>query len=132
MEKNTRPHLYLLVPCAVCIPLLAGCSSPPAFELEPATAPMPKKWVESVESVPYVGEDAMGAPQPSPSPSLSPTPPSAPPPPLSRDLPYGIPVPGKRGLVRSPWSEQGFVDVSGMPPGIEAKCPYSGKVFLVP
>lgn len=46
--------------------------------------------------------------------------------------PYGTPVPGKPHLVRSPFSDQGFVDVSGHPPETEVKCPYTGKIFLVP
>lgn len=46
--------------------------------------------------------------------------------------PYGTPVPGKSNLVRSPFSDQGFVDVSGYPPETEVKCPYTSKVFLVP
>ena len=47
-------------------------------------------------------------------------------------LPYGIPVPGKNGLVKSPFSDQGLVDVAGSPAQSEVRCPYTGKVFLVP
>ncbi len=92
--------------------------------------------MSSVETVP---QNEMGSyeqtdtsPSPSPSPSQYGTTSVPPAQTRLRDLPYGTPVPGKKGLVKSPWSEQGFVDVTGMPPGIEAKCPYSGKVFLVP
>jgi hypothetical protein len=46
--------------------------------------------------------------------------------------PYGTPVPGKPQLVRSPFTDQGFVDVSGHPPETEVRCPYSGQIFLVP
>ncbi|MDP9004626.1 MAG: hypothetical protein M3N12_07530 [Verrucomicrobiota bacterium] len=50
-----------------------------------------------------------------------------------RDLPYGIPVPGKPGFVTSPFSPKlGYVDVRGFPSGTEVKDPYSGKVFLTP
>jgi hypothetical protein len=50
-----------------------------------------------------------------------------------KDLPYGVPVPGQPGYVISPYSPHaGYVDVTGMPAGIEAKDPYSEKIFLVP
>ena len=49
------------------------------------------------------------------------------------DLPYGIPVPGKQGLVTSPFSpDSGYIDVRGFPPGTEVKDPYTGKSFLTP
>jgi hypothetical protein len=48
-------------------------------------------------------------------------------------LPYGIPVPGKQGLVTSPFSQNsGYIDVSGIPPGTEVKDPYTGDIFLTP
>lgn len=53
--------------------------------------------------------------------------------PASREMPYGTPVPGKSGFVTSPHMPYaGYVDVRGFPPGTEVKCPYSGKIFLVP
>jgi hypothetical protein len=49
------------------------------------------------------------------------------------DLPYGSPVPGKPGLVTSPFaSDGGYVDVTGFPPGTAVEDPYTGKVFLTP
>ena len=48
-------------------------------------------------------------------------------------LPYGTTVADQPGMVRSPYNPKGgLVDVTGMPPGIEVKDPYSSKVFLVP
>jgi hypothetical protein len=50
-----------------------------------------------------------------------------------RDAPYGIPVPGRKGFVTSPFApDAGYVDVRSFPPGTEVKDPYSGKVFRTP
>jgi hypothetical protein len=59
---------------------------------------------------------------------------SAPKPKPSEDsnLQFGIPVPGKEGLVYSPYYSGGYVDVKGMPPGSKARCPYTKKIFRVP
>ena len=46
--------------------------------------------------------------------------------------PYGIPVPGRPGLVWSPYTRDKYVDVEGFPPGTEVTDPYTGKTFLVP
>src|SRR5881409_3551882 len=49
------------------------------------------------------------------------------------DLLYGTPVPGKPGLVTSPFApDNGYVDVTGFPPGTEVEDPYTGKIFLTP
>ena len=52
---------------------------------------------------------------------------------VNRNLPFGIPVPNKEGIVKSPYApNRGFVDVRGFPGGTEVKDPYTGKVFLTP
>ena len=49
------------------------------------------------------------------------------------DLPYGIPVPGHKGMVISPYLPEGsYIDVSGFAPGSAVKDPHTGKIFLVP
>ena len=49
------------------------------------------------------------------------------------NLPYGVAVAGRPGLVNSPYANKNqFVDVAGLKPGQEVKCPYSGKLFRVP
>ena len=49
------------------------------------------------------------------------------------DLRYGTPVPGKVGLVTSPYSPNGgYIDVRGFAPGTPVKDPYTGKIFLTP
>ena len=49
------------------------------------------------------------------------------------DLPYGIPVPGHKGMVTSPYSPEGnYIDVSVFAAGSAVKDPYTGKIFLVP
>jgi hypothetical protein len=49
------------------------------------------------------------------------------------DMPYGIPVPGHKGMVTSPYSPEGnYIDVSAFASGAAVRDPYTGKIFLVP
>jgi hypothetical protein len=49
------------------------------------------------------------------------------------DMPYGIPVPGHKGMVTSPYSPEGnYIDVSVFAPGSVVRDPFTGKIFLVP
>lgn len=51
----------------------------------------------------------------------------------SEEIPYGIAIPGRRGVVNSPYAaKHQVVDVTGMPPGSKVQCPYTGKSFRVP
>ena len=51
----------------------------------------------------------------------------------SRDLPYGVVVLNRPGLVTSPYApNQGLVDVRAFPKSTEVMDPFTGKVFLTP
>lgn len=49
------------------------------------------------------------------------------------EIPFGTPIEGRPGLVNSPYAGKfQLVDVTGLSPGQEVKCPYTGKMFRVP
>lgn len=49
------------------------------------------------------------------------------------ELPYGTAISGRPGFVNSPFAaKHQLVDVTGLPVGMEVKCPYTGKLFRVP
>ncbi len=53
--------------------------------------------------------------------------------PATPELPYGMPIPNRPGFVNSPFAARHqLVDVTGLPIGMEVKCPYTGKLFKVP
>mgnify|MGYP003675667872 CR=1 FL=1 len=48
-------------------------------------------------------------------------------------LPFGKSISGRPGFVNSPYAaSHQLVDVTGLPVGMEVKCPYTGKLFKVP
>ena len=53
--------------------------------------------------------------------------------PAVQEIPYGVSIPGRPGFVNSPFAaKHQLVDVTGLPTGMEVKCPYTGKLFRVP
>lgn len=89
----------------------------------------------TVFATPTPTPEAFATPTPAPADPMNVVAPTPTPAPVtqSREIYYGTPVPGKAGFVTSPHAPYaGYVDVRGFPPGTEVKCPYSGKIFLVP
>lgn len=69
-----------------------------------------------------------------PAPSAPSTPATTPAPATTApELPYGTAIAGRPGFVNSPYAaKHQLVDVTGLPVGMEVKCPYTGKLFRVP
>lgn len=108
----------------------------------PTPKPTPRKLLEGDRSDATTAEKDAKQISPSPTPFVMPTPtpmeirPATNAPPdrrRSRDLPYGVAVPNRPGLVTSPYApKQGFVDVRAFPSSTEVMDPFTGRVFLTP
>lgn len=101
-----------------------------------ASSPAPTKAPEapSKPSTPPVAPNSNVAAMTTPAPSAPTTPPAVTPPATApADLPFGTAIPGRPGFVNSPFAaKHQLVDVTGLPVGMEVKCPYTGKLFRVP
>lgn len=100
-------------------------------------APSRPKVTEAPErpSTPPVSANTNVAAMNNAAPSSAPTPPpeATPPPSAAPDLPFGTAIAGRPGFVNSPYAaKHQLVDVTGLPVGMEVKCPYTGKLFRVP
>ena len=77
-------------------------------------------------------EKPVSSPSTAPSSEPTVTPPAVNPKPV-QDIPYGVAIAGRPGFVNSPFAaKHQLVDVTGLPTGMEVKCPYTGKLFRVP
>lgn len=101
----------------------------PPSPLPPAEAPTNGRLEPRTDS-PGSGPGGVSPASPAPSAggaSVKPTPAKR------EDLPYGISIPGRKGYVYSPYTDnKQQVDVTDIPTGTKVKCPYTGKVFRVP
>jgi len=110
----------------------------PQPQAAPAPAPTPKVTQQAPAAPTKVAVNSTPAPQPPPQPQAKPTPPpvvqqTPPPAPAQAELPFGVAIPGRAGFVNSPYAaKHQLVDVTGLPTGMEVKCPYTGKLFRVP
>lgn len=132
-----------IVPTDFVNPAGTAVASAPTPEPEPPSiAPTPAPAPRSTaESLPKVVAGSQPAPTPTtpvaPAPKESaPTVASTPPsqaPKVVQDVPYGSAISGRPGFVNSPFAAKyQLVDVTGLPAGMEVKCPYTGKLFRVP
>ena len=114
-------------------------SAPPPRPAATAAAVKPELQSKAEPKV----ADAPSAPvqPPAPAPALTPKTdapaPSPTPPPTAvgsaDDLPFGALIAGRPGFVHSPYAmKTQIVDVTGLRPGQEVKCPFTGKLFRVP
>lgn len=133
-----------IVPAAAIEAPAVAAAPTPAPQPKPAAAPQPRPSTPStVAASPPATKVASNTPALSNNPPVAPTQPkpSAPveantPPPATTDvaaIPYGTAVAGRPGFVNSPYAaKHQLVDVTGLPVGMEVKCPYTGKLFRVP
>jgi hypothetical protein len=102
---------------------------PPPSRVAPA--PVQPKSTPPAKPAPAVSAPSTAiASSPAP---VTPSQPAAAAPKPVQEVPYGSPIAGRPGFVNSPFAaKHQLVDVTGLPAGMEVKCPYTGKLFRVP
>lgn len=109
-----------------------GTQSDDSYTIDTINRPQGSSYSGSVTSTPR-SYGVMTQPEPMTPPAGPSTPQPVAEPPREASAPIATPVPGKPGYVVSPFAPKaGYVDVTGMTPGTEAKDPYTGRVFRVP
>jgi hypothetical protein len=111
-----------------------GQSISKAFHAQPPPRPARKTTRGSRELTSNAAEAVPTPPQEPSKPTRTVLPASAAPAEKAKgDMPYGIPVPGQKDMVTSPYlPEANYIDVSGFAPGSAVRDPYTGKIFRVP
>ena len=119
-----------LVPGSVTATTSNLASTPAPNRTKPSVAPeRPRTAPVAPNSNVAAMNNATPSTPTTPPPSTTPAPASSP----VVELPYGAPIAGRPGFVNSPFAaKHQLVDVTGLPVGMEVKCPYTGKLFRVP
>lgn len=129
-------HKPFLVPAAATAPAVAATTAPAPVKTTPAPSqPAAATPPAGPSQVAALTPKAMSAPPTSttPAPQAATQTPPAPAATAPQEIPQGVPIVGRPGFVNSPFAaKHQLVDVTGLPVGMEVKCPYTGKLFRVP
>ena len=129
-------HKPFLVPAAASAPAVAATTTPapaPATTVPTRPAATTPAMPAAPSQVASLTPKTLNTPPPSTTPA--PQAPAQSPPAAAgtQEIPQGIPIVGRPGFVNSPFAaKHQLVDVTGLPVGMEVKCPYTGKLFRVP